>query len=75
MSDKMKTGIITGKEFYLGDFGYFSMSVYNEISSSVINDTSVKNLLTILGIGIYPSVAIMPEIDHIQYAVKWHRIH
>ena len=27
-SDKMKTSINTGGEFYLADFGYFSMSVY-----------------------------------------------
>ena len=27
----MKTSINTGGEFYLVDFGYFSMSVYNEL--------------------------------------------
>ena len=40
-------------------------TVEDEISRSVINDRSVKILMTIPGIGIYSSAAIMSEIDDI----------
>ena len=40
-------------------------TVEDEISRSVINDRNVKLLMTIPGIGIYSSAAIMAEIDDI----------
>ena len=39
--------------------------VEDEISRSVINDRSVNLLMTIPGMGIYSSAAIMSEIDNI----------
>ena len=40
-------------------------TVEDEISRSVINDRNVKLLMTIPGINIYSSAAIMSEIDDI----------
>ena len=37
----------------------------NEISRSVINDRNVKRPITISGIGIYSSAAVLEEIDDI----------
>ena len=62
----------TAQRFALGDLldqiTYLmrkESTVEDEISRSVINDRSVKILMTIPGIGIYSSAAIMLEIDDI----------